>query len=86
MARHEAGPLSQPRLVNNGFVVLLLAVAGLIRAIEQAVNFGRHDEIVFMQALYLLGAQRNGRVTPTEADVRVMAFGLSEFADFLNKG
>jgi len=33
-----------------------------------------------------LGAQGDGHVTPAEADVGVMAFGLGEFTDFLNKG
>jgi hypothetical protein len=39
-----------------------------------------------MQSFDLLGAQRDGRVTPAEADVGVMAFGLGELTDFLNKG
>ena len=31
-----------------------------------------------MQALDLFGLQRDGRVTPAEADIRVMAFHLSQ--------
>jgi hypothetical protein len=35
--------------------------------------------------LDLLGAQRNSRITPAEADVRVMGFCLGRLTDFLNK-
>jgi hypothetical protein len=38
------------------------------------------------QSLDLLGAQRDGRVTPTEADIGVMAFGLGKLADPLHEG
>ena len=64
----------------------LLAVEGPTRAIEHSVDLARHDEIVLVQSLNFLGAQRDGRVTPAEADVGVMAFGLSEFTDLLDKG
>lgn len=74
-----------PRLVCNGFAVSLLAVKGPTRAIEDSVDLGRHDEIVLVQSLDLLSAQGDGRVTPAETDVGVMAFGLGELADFLNK-
>jgi hypothetical protein len=37
------------------------------------------------QSFDLLGAQRNSRITPAEADVRVMAFCLGKLTDFLNK-
>ena len=64
----------------------LLAVEGPTRAIEHSVDLARHDEIVLVQSHDFLGAQRDGRVTPAEADVGVMAFGLSEFTDLLDKG
>jgi len=70
----------------NGFAVSLLAVEGPTRAIEHSVDLARHDEIVLVQSLDFLGAQRDGRVTPAEADVGVMAFGLSEFTNLLDKG
>src|ERR1700681_1075935 len=76
----------RPRLIGNGFAVSLLAVEGPTRAIEHSVDLARHDEIVLVQSLDLLGAQGDGRVTPAEADVGVMAFGLGELTDFLNKG
>jgi hypothetical protein len=68
------------------FAVSLLAVEGPTRAIEHSFDLARHDEIVLVQSLDLLGTQRDGRVTPAEADVGVMAFGLGELTDFLNKG
>src|SRR5450631_1997326 len=56
------------------------------RASEYAVNLGGHDEVVLMQSLDLLGLQRDRRVAPTEADIRMMAFCFREFANLLNKG
>src|SRR5580658_8654691 len=56
------------------------------RASEYAVNFGGHDEVVLMQPLDLLGLQRDRRVAPTEADIRMMAFSFREFTNLLNKG
>jgi hypothetical protein len=53
---------------------------------EYAVNFGGHDEIVLMQSLDLLGLQRDCGIAPAEADIRMMAFSLREFTNFLNKG
>src|SRR5260370_11744100 len=64
----------------------LLAVEETIRAIEQPINLARHDEVVLMQSFDLLGAQRDSRITPAEADVRVMAFCLGKLTNFLNKG
>src|SRR5437762_13376018 len=49
------------------------------------VELGRHDEIVFVQALYLLGAQRHRGIAPAKADVGVMAFGFGERSGLLNK-
>src|SRR5260221_8728788 len=54
--------------------------------IGHAVDLARHDEIVLVQSLDLLRAQRNGRVTPAEADVGVMAFALGKLADPLHEG
>src|ERR1700730_13775676 len=45
----------------------------------------RHDEVVLMQSFDLPGAQRDSRITPAEADLRVMAFCLGKLTDFLNK-
>src|SRR5260370_16924914 len=56
------------------------------REIGHAVDLARHDEIVLVQSLDLLRAQRNGRVTPAEADVGVMAFALGKLADPLHEG
>ena len=53
---------------------------------EYAVNFGGHDEIVLMQSLDLPGLQRDCGIAPTEANIRMMAFSLREFTNFLNKG
>jgi hypothetical protein len=39
-----------------------------------------------MQSLDLLGLQRDRRIAPTEADIRMMAFGFREFTKLLNKG
>jgi hypothetical protein len=55
-------------------------------ASEYAVNLGGHDEVVLMQPLDLLGLQRDRRVAPTEADIRMMAFRFREFTNLLNKG
>ena len=38
-----------------------------------------------MQSLDLLGLQRDCGIAPAEADIRMMAFGLREFTNFLNK-
>ena len=52
----------------------------LNRPIDHAVDLARHDKIVLVQSLDLLGAQRDGRVTPAEADIGVMAFGLGKLS------
>ena len=56
------------------------------RPSEYAVNLGGHDEVVLMQSLDLLGLQRDCRIAPTEADIRMMAFSFREFTNLLNKG
>jgi hypothetical protein len=38
-----------------------------------------------MQSLDLLGLQRDRRIAPTEADIRMMAFGFREVTNLLNK-
>src|SRR5262249_60802524 len=43
------------------------------------------DKIVLVQSLDFLGTQRNGRVTPAEADIGVMAFGFSQVTNVSNK-
>src|SRR3981189_1617390 len=55
-------------------------------ASEYAVNLGGHDEVVLLQSLDLLGLQRDCRIAPTEADIRMMAFSFREFTNLLNKG
>jgi hypothetical protein len=39
-----------------------------------------------MQSPDLLGLQRDRRIAPAEADIRMMVFGLCEFANLPNKG
>jgi hypothetical protein len=56
------------------------------RPSEYAVHLGGHDEVVLMQSLDLLGLQRDRRVAPIEADVRMMAFSFRQFTNLLNKG
>lgn len=46
----------------------LLAVDGPARAIEHPIDLARHDEIVLVQSIDLLGAQGNRHITPAEAD------------------
>src|SRR5262245_3921553 len=58
----------------------------LSRLIAHAVDLARHDEVVLVQSLDLFGAQGDGRVTPAEADIGVMAFGLGQLADALHEG
>src|SRR6516162_4563074 len=81
--------VSQPTVRGNRAVDTLVGLP-LIRdrgcAHEYAVNLGGHDEIVLMQSLDLLGLQRDRGVTPTEADIRMMAFSFCEFTNFLGKG
>jgi len=73
-------------LIGKRIAVSLLAIEGPARAIVHPIDLARHDEIILVQSFYLLGAQGNRHITPTEADVGVMAFGLGKLTDFLNKG
>ena len=56
------------------------------RPSEYAVNLGGYDEVVLMQSLDLLGLQRDRRIAPTEADIRMMAFSFRELTNLQNKG
>ena len=56
----------------------LVAIGRAIRPIEHPIDLTRHDKIVLVQSLDLLGAQRDSRVAPAEADIGVIAFGFSQ--------
>src|SRR5208337_157077 len=62
-----------------------LTIGKPIRAIEHPIDLARHDKIVLVQPLDFLGTQRDRRVTPTEADIGVMAFAFGQGADVSNK-
>src|SRR5260370_22063607 len=49
----------------------------------EPIDFRRHNEVVLVEALDLLGAQRHSRIAPPEADVGMVAFGLRELANLL---
>jgi hypothetical protein len=55
-----------------------LMLARATQLIKNPIDLARHDKIVLVQALDLLGSQRDCRVTPAEVDIRVMAFGFSQ--------
>ncbi len=57
----------------------------MCQLLEHPIDLARHDKIVLVQPLNLLGAQRDGRVTPTEANIRMVPFGFSQLADVANK-
>ena len=63
-----------------------LPARALGRAVENLVDLSRHDEVILVQSLYFLRLQADRCIAPAEADVRMMAFGLSEFTDLLDKG
>jgi hypothetical protein len=65
-AQHDRSP--SPRLKVSRFY----RRSGGIPRTEDPINLARHDKIVLVQSLDLLGAQRDGRVTPAEADVGMM--------------
>src|SRR5262249_33555604 len=56
----------------------ILMLASATQLIRNSIDLARHDKVVLVQSLDLLGSQRNGRVAPAEADIRVMAFGFSQ--------
>src|SRR5215470_7168273 len=49
--------------------------------LSQTVDLRRHNEIVLVEPLDLLGTQRHRRIAPTETDVGVVAFGLCKLPD-----
>ena len=46
------------------------------KALSQLVDLGRHDEVVFVQSLDLVGVEDDVAVAPSERDIRVMTFLL----------
>src|SRR3569832_1749932 len=56
------------------------------RGIVGAVALRRHDEVVFVQAFYLVRVERDGAVAPAEADVGVMPLRLGDVADAIDEG
>ena len=62
-----------------------LTIGRAIRPIEHPIDLARHDKIVLVQSLDFLSAKRNGRVTPAETDIGVMAFGFSQVTNVSNK-
>src|SRR5208282_4816020 len=58
--------------------------AGIFVPLE-SVDLGGHDEVVLVEAFDFLGAQRHGCAVPTKADVGVVALGLGDLADLLDK-
>src|SRR5512140_654060 len=63
-----------------------LPARALGRSVENLVDLSRHDEVILVQSLYFLRLQADRCIAPAKADVRMMAFGLSEFTDLLDKG
>jgi hypothetical protein len=62
-----------------------LTIGRALQPIEHPIDLARHDKIVLVQSFDLLGAQRDGRVTPAETDIGVVPFGFSQVADVANK-
>src|SRR5258708_6762808 len=60
------------------------STAGIAR-LGEPIDFRRHNEVVLVEALDLLGAQRHSRIAPPEADVGMVAFGLREVANLLHE-
>jgi hypothetical protein len=52
---------------------------------KYSVYLGGHYEVVLMEALNLLGLQRDSRVAPTKTDIGMMTFGFCEFTNLLDK-
>src|SRR5215469_11539189 len=57
----------------------------MLQPVEHPIDLASHNKIVLVQPLNLLGAQRDGRVTPPEAYVRMVPLGFSQLADVANK-
>ncbi len=66
------------RSCHGSNVSTLVAIGRAIRPTEHPIDLACHDKVVLVQSLDLLGAQRDGRVAPAEADIGVMAFGFSQ--------
>src|SRR5260370_40784322 len=50
-----------------------------------AIELCRDDEVVLVQSLYLLGVQRDPRVTPAETNVGMVSFDFGERGRALDK-
>lgn len=61
-------------------------VRSFLDSFEKLVNLGCHNEIVFMQAIDLVGLKLHFAVAPADANVRVMTLGFAQIADFLGEG
>ena len=68
----------------HGSSLTSLMVGTAIRVIKHPIDLARHDKIVLVQSLDFLGAQRDGRVAPAEADIGMMAFGFSQITHVSN--
>ena len=70
---------------HDGSIPTSLTIGRALQPMEYPVDLARHDKIVLVQPFDLLGAQRNGCVTPAEADIGVVPFGFSQLTDVANK-
>ena len=62
--------------------------AALVRSDQgcrELVDLGGQDEVVLVQAFDLLGLKGDGRIAPTEADIRVMALRLRQCPDLTTR-
>jgi hypothetical protein len=64
---------------------LLLIDASQTLCGVELVGFGRHDKIVFMQTLDLVGVKNDFTVAPAKGDIRVMHFLFGKLANFVDK-
>jgi hypothetical protein len=69
---------NRDKAVAHPLPCLVLMLARATQLIKNSIDLARHDKIVLVQALDLFCSQRDGRVAPAEADIRVMAFGFSQ--------
>ena len=68
----------------SGFPTSLM-IGRVIRPLKHRIDLACHDKIVFVQSLDLFGAQRDRRIIPAKADIRMMALGFRQFAHVTNK-
>src|SRR5512134_2278731 len=85
-----AGSRGAPVGPSNKFFLLRVEPAtsrssGAPLCSRQLIDLGRHYEIVLVQALDFVRVQLDRAVTPSEADVGVMAFCLGEGADLVDE-